>query len=379
MENKLKLIDGMYFMVEKGTLKALYNDIDFQHEIPQKLRELAVGRETFIIYQDGQFKLGDEKPELKLPEITDMNFIHVSYGFKPKDLFISELKWKVLMRSVIRGENVMMTGHAGSGKTVSAKAVAKVLSRPFYYFNLGAMQDPRASLIGNTQFSKDKGTYFKKALFVEAISTPYAVILLDELSRAHPDAQNILLTVLDEEQRYLRLDEQEQQETIHVAEGVSFIGTANIGNEYTGTREMDRASIDRYSIIEMDLLTEDEENQLVKMKCPNASEGSLDILTRVSAKIREEYLGEESSISNMMSTRRVVKAAMLIEDGFTIAEALEVKLLPLFSNEGGADSERQFVKNLISSIVPADEESEKNLFNKKVSASNPFRSGNATT
>ena len=47
------------------------------------------------------------------------------------------------------------------------------------------------------------------------------------------------MTVLDQGQRYLRLDESTTQETIPVAEGVTFVATANIGNEYTSTRVMD--------------------------------------------------------------------------------------------------------------------------------------------
>ena len=42
-------------------------------------------------------------------------------------------------------------------------------------------------------------------------------------------------------QRYLRLDEADGNETVNVAEGVTFVATANIGNEYTSTRVMDKA------------------------------------------------------------------------------------------------------------------------------------------
>ena len=97
-----------------------------------------------------------------------------------------------------------MTGPAGCGKTMAAKSVVNALERPDFYFNLGATQDPRATLIGNTHFNKEDGTVFSEALFVKAIQTENAVILLDELSRAHPEAHNILMTVLDEGQRYLR-------------------------------------------------------------------------------------------------------------------------------------------------------------------------------
>ena len=205
---------------------------------------------------------------VEVPEAHEeiLNFIHSSYSLKPKMLMMSELKWKYLVRSGVRGKNIMMTGPAGCGKTMAAKSLVNSLDRPDFYFNLGATQDPRSTLIGNTHFDTKKGTYFSKSLFVEAIQTPNAVILLDELSRAHPDAWNILMTVLDYGQRYLRLDEQSGSDTIKVADGVTFVATANIGNEYTSTRVMDKALMDRFTIVEMDVLNEADETTLLN-KC----------------------------------------------------------------------------------------------------------------
>ena len=126
---------------------------------------------------------------------------------RPKTLILSDVKWKYLVRSVLRGKNLMITGPAGCGKTLAVTTVAHAMDRPYFYFNLGATQDPRPTLIGNTHFDKNSGTYFADSTFIKALQTENAVILLDELSRAHPEAWNILMTVLDESQRYVRVDE----------------------------------------------------------------------------------------------------------------------------------------------------------------------------
>jgi len=288
-------------------------------------------------------------------------FIHEKGGeLKPEGLFIEGLKWRYLLRSAVRGKNIMMLGPTGCGKTLAAQSLVKSLKRPDFYFNLGATQDPRATLIGNTHFNKENGTFFAESAFVKAISTPNAIILLDEISRAHPEAWNILMTVLDQGQRYLRLDEAEGSPIVKVANGVTFIATANVGNEYTSTRVMDRAIMDRFVTIEMDLLDKESELALLKFKFPEADEYALSALAEIADTTRQLIKTDMSKVSTIVSTRVNVEAAGLIYDGFDLMEAAEIAILPYFSNDGGLDSERVFVKQLIQKFVKTNDEQ---LFN----------------
>ncbi len=290
-----------------------------------------------------------------------LDFIHTSYSLKPKGLMMSELKWKYLIRSAVRGKNIMMTGPAGCGKTMAAKALVNSLDRPDFYFNLGATQDPRSTLIGNTHFEKEKGTFFSKSLFVEAIQTPNAVILLDELSRAHPDAWNILMTVLDYGQRYLRLDEADGSDTIKVADGVTFVATANIGNEYTSTRVMDKALMDRFTIVEMDVLSEDDETSLLNYMFPNVDSVVLGNVAKIASLTRTESNSDTARITSGVSTRTTVELCGLLYDGFSLEEASEVSIYPQYDNTGGVDSERTFVKQIVQKFC--DDGSSDDLFN----------------
>jgi len=292
-----------------------------------------------------------------------LNFIHTSYSLKPKALMMSELKWKYLIRSGVRGKNIMMTGPAGCGKTMAAKSLVNSLDRPDFYFNLGATQDPRSTLIGNTHFDKDRGTFFSRSLFVEAIQTPNSVILLDELSRAHPDAWNILMTVLDYGQRYLRLDESDGSDTIKVADGVTFVATANIGNEYTSTRVMDKALMDRFTIVEMDVLSEEDEYSLLTYMFPHVDSNVLSSVAKIASLTRSESNSDTARINNGISTRTTVELCGLLYDGFNLQEASEVSIYPQYDNTGGVDSERTFVKQIVQKFC--DDGSSDDLFNEE--------------
>jgi len=298
--------------------------------------------------------------EVEVPDGHEaiVNFINESYSLKPKGLVMKELKWKYLIRSAVRGKNIMMTGQAGCGKTMAAKSLVNALDRPDYYFNLGATQDPRSTLIGNVHFNQESGTFFSESLFVKAIQTENAVILLDELTRAHPDAWNILMPVLDQGQRYLRLDEADGQSTIKVAEGVTFIATANIGNEYTATRQLDKALMDRFTIIEMDVLNDEEEFGLLKYMFPSVEEEALKNVADITHLTRVEATTDNPRITSGVSTRTSVEIAGLLFDGFSLMEAADITIYPQYDATGGVDSERTFVKQIVQKFVSDGSEEE---------------------
>jgi len=358
--------------VKNGNLVAVnVNGKEVKGIVREHMSQLALDNDQCIVYNEESGKCYrkdiqlyfDQAPSEKEVEASQkidadpvLAFIHNSPELIPDTMKISDLKWKYLMRSAVRGKNIMMTGPSGCGKTLAAQKVVEATKRPHFYFNLGATQDPRSTLIGNTHFKKEEGTAFSESAFVKAIQTKDAVILLDEISRAHPEAWNILMTVLDYGQRYLRLDEHEDAPTIKVAEGVSFIATANIGNEYTATRAMDRALVDRFTIIEMDTLNKEQEADLLKMMHPGITEEQSNTIAEIASLTRKEITNEAPKLTNAISTRLSVEIAGLLEDGFTLPEAAEACIYPFFDNDGGVDSERTYIKQLVQKYIGTDKE-----------------------
>jgi len=370
--NSFKLIDSKGTKVGTmgigtGTRKSAYENGEALQAYIQKNGKKVYRKVGMDVYNALVIPMNTDNGGVQYEEKTDhsaiKDFIHNgSVSLKPEELVMTPLKWKYLIRSAVRAKNIMMTGPAGCGKTMAAKALVKALDRPDFYFNLGATQDPRATLIGNTQFDSKNGTYFSESSFIKAIKTPNAVILLDELSRAHPDAWNILMTVLDGGQRYIRLDEAEGSPIVKVAEGVTFIATANIGNEYTSTRVIDRAILDRFVTIEMDVLNDEQEFGLLKFMFPEVNEEDLKAVAEIAHHTRTQSMSDSGKVTAMVSTRASVEMAGLIYDGFDLFEAAEISIFPFFSNDGGVDSERTYVKQLVQKYVKDEGEA---LFNEQ--------------
>ena len=340
-ENKVKAIDLLtdqpYYIEDRPDMKQrVERAINFKQLVGVYQRGTRNG---FKYIEQNDFNQPTEQKVIKQSKMIG----------KPDDFIISDLKWRYLTRCINKGKNLMFVGPAGTGKTQIIFKASEALNRQIFYFNLGSTQDVRSALIGNTYF-KD-GTYFEESAFVKAIKTPNSIVLLDEISRANPEAWNILMPVLDVNIRKLRLDEKEDSPVIDVASGVSFISTANIGFEYTSARMLDRALADRFSVVEMDTLDKNQEMKLLSMKVPYLDPKVNEALCDISFRIRMECERENSKLSSILSTRTLIEAAEMSIDDFSIDEIAELIFYPQYSDEGGTDSERIYVRQLVQKYI----------------------------
>jgi len=126
----------------------------------------------------------------------------------------------------------LLTGPTGVGKTEAAKQLAKVLGIAFHRFDMSEYMEAHtvSRLIGAPPgyVGFDQG-----GLLTDAIAkTPHAVLLLDEIEKAHPQVFNVLLQVMD----HGRLTDHNGKQTDF--RHVVLLMTSNIG-----VRDMQRRAV----------------------------------------------------------------------------------------------------------------------------------------
>ncbi len=128
--------------------------------------------------------------------------------------------------------NYLFTGATGVGKTEAANQLAKTMGMELLRFDMSEYMEKHsvAALIGAPPgyVGHEEG-----GLLTDAVSkTPYAVVLLDEIEKAHPDIFNILLQVMD----YGKLTDQNGRK-------VDFRNVILIMTSNAGASDMERAPI----------------------------------------------------------------------------------------------------------------------------------------
>ena len=252
--------------------------------------------------------------------------------------FVKEDDWYILVRNIITKTPCMVTGASGTGKTELITLAGKKLGLEVSIYNMGTMIDPISGLLGVHRLVQG-GSVFDYAKFTEDIQKP-GIVLLDELSRAPLSANNILLPCLDS-RRELPVDIAGGNglRNIKVHPECVFIATANVGAEYTGTTQMDRALVDRFFMHEIEYMDADNEAKVLSKRCGiEASEAR--IIVETARTVRSLYTKGE--VSSTLSTRETLGAGRMVADGWSVLEAMERSFLPFFEGTR-TDGERGVV------------------------------------
>lgn len=262
---------------------------------------------------------------------------------KGDGFYMSDDDWRLLIRNIKRHVNTMIIGMTGCGKTSCIKLACDKLGIPLHVFDMGSMIDPISSLLGVHRLEGGK-SIFDYAKFTQVIQEP-CVILLDELNRASLACNNVLFPCLDDRRKLsIEIACGKGVREIQVNPGVTFVATANIGSEYSGTQIMDRALVNRFFPLELGHIPTKEEEQVL-CKRTGVDPKSSELIVKVANNIRS--LSQKEEISTSLSIRETLMVANLVSDGWDLGKAMEMVYLPLYEGQKN-EGERGTVYKTIS-------------------------------
>lgn len=264
----------------------------------------------------------------------------ISTGF-----YVEEKNWNYLVRNIMQHKNTMLIGPTGTGKTELIIKICNILGIDCRIYDMGSMQDPLTDLLGSHRL-ENGSSVFDYAKFVEDVQKP-GVILLDELSRAPLMTNNILFPCLDSRRQLpIEIADSHHDRIVKVHPECTFIATANIGSEYSGTNEIDAALLNRFLPLQLDYLPANIEVEILKIRTHIDDNSAIEVVSKFN-RIRSAY--KDSQISKSVSTRELIACGELIHDGFSISESIDFVVCQKYISNN-YDDELKTVKKIIYTI-----------------------------
>ena len=215
--------------------------------------------------------------------------------------------------------------------------LASELGEPLHTVDVGTIQDAQSAMVGVHRLDHEQKSVFDPAPFVHYIQSGNP-ILLDEVNRGPLATQNMLFPCLDK-RRYLPVDIAGEGEERHIKvhEKTWFAGTANLGAEYGGTQTLDWAFKQRFHVVELTYMEECHEIAMLVLRT-GIDRPQARTIVQLAGWTRAEV--QDNGLGVAMSTRHTMETAEMVVDGFTLHEAIESVVYPLYDNDG-PDSERE--------------------------------------
>jgi MoxR-like ATPase len=289
-----------------------------------------------VTVNDGEKKLTTEAVEKALE--SEAYFYENPEDVRFLDHFI-DLKRKARVTG-----NLLLTGPSGSGKTEGLRLLAKRKGMPFYKMDCGTITTEE-KWVGRREIDSS-GTKFvmsEHLRWLEGVEYEPGIICYDEINRVHPSKHNILLPILDGSQS-LFVPDMDRYVIVHPDNII--MATANQGSAFGGIFQMDRAFRERFNFtMERTFPPIDEEIKVLATRT-NCDPAKAKLMVDIAEQTRRKW--KVGDLESPVSTRTLIAAAYLVASGMSVVSAFGYTVLPLYKDDGGAQSERAMVRLIVA-------------------------------
>lgn len=268
-------------------------------------------KETFLamkeVIERGQVEVVEEvvKPKefLELANITKQAYFYASPEHTEVFHFAA-----LAMKKSDKAQKILMVGPSGWGKTSLPEHFASKSKLDFIRMDCALVRDPEEWF--GFRGANSGTTTFEKSHFISAIERGNCVVVLDEVNRLEPWIANSLFPLLDHAGKATVYNQ-----TFVVGPRVLFVGTVNLGFQYTGTFSLDQALLNRFSIIvQVGAVPSHEEKKILALNCGISSDDASKIVDVASAIRKFETI--ECSLRTTLQVGELVAAGCSIRSAF---------------------------------------------------------------
>ena len=242
--------------------------------------------------------------------------------------------------TLLKGENLLLSGGKATGKNILAENLAYIFGRPSYNISFHVNVDS-AALIGTDTFIDNEVRLRKGMVTLCAQNGGFGVF--DEINMAKNDAVSVLHAALD----YRGIIDIPGYDRIELHPATRFIGTMNYG--YAGTKELNEALVSRFMVINMPKQDEETVNLILKTYFPEIKENALKQFVGLFMDL--QLKAEHSEISTKsVDIRGMIGALKTIQTGLRPTSAVNMGI----TNKSFDIFEREIVEDIVMTRIPED-------------------------
>ena len=242
--------------------------------------------------------------------------------------------------TLLKGENLLLSGGKATGKNILAENLAYIFGRPSYNISFHVNVDS-AALVGTDTFIDNEVRLRKGMVTLCAENGGFGVF--DEINMAKNDAVSVLHAALD----YRGIIDIPGYDRIELHPATRFIGTMNYG--YAGTKELNEALVSRFMVINMPKQDEETVQLILKTYFPEIKENALKQFVGLFMDL--QLKAEHSEISTKsVDIRGMIGALKTIQTGLNPTAAVNMGI----TNKSFDIFEREIVEDIVMTRVPED-------------------------